>query len=236
MHPHQSKSLSVIIRSILFNIFFFFGTVILCLIFWPILLLPKFVMVRVNYSYLWIIAWLERHVLKLNYDLTGQENLPAVPYIVAMQHQSAWETFKLGLWFPNPVIILKQELTWIPIWGWFAVKMGVIPLNRQGGIKALNLMVRTAKNRVEENRPIVIFPQGTRSGPGEKTPYRIGIGKLYEALNLPVVPVQLNSGAYWPKRSFWKKPGIIQVKINPAIMPGLKIKDFMSVLESTLEN
>lgn len=225
----------ILLRSLLFNVLFFAVTAIMGVILLPALLLPRKQVRKVNLFYLRILNGMERKILKLDAAIEGWKNLSSTPHIIAMKHQSMWETLKLPLWFDDPAIVLKQELTWIPIWGWFLKKNGVIAIDRAGGMKALNKMVRDSQKAMAEGRHIVIFPQGTRVKPGDKAPYRIGVGKLYDALKVPVTPVWLDSGHYWPKRSFIKKSGRVRVQILPEISPNQRIKPFMQALESALE-
>jgi 1-acyl-sn-glycerol-3-phosphate acyltransferase len=171
----------------------------------------------------------------LRYEVRGREYLPAGPCLVAAKHQSAWETLKLHLLLPDPAVVLKRELTRLPVWGWFAVKAGMIPVDRGARGRALASLLAGARQVVAEGRPIVIFPQGTRTAPGTHHPYRIGVGMLYEQLHLPIVPMALNSGLYWPRRAFLKRPGTIVVEFLPPIQPGLDRHQAMHELEARLE-
>jgi 1-acyl-sn-glycerol-3-phosphate acyltransferase len=138
--------------------------------------------------------------------------------------------------FHDPAIVLKKELLRIPIWGWYLQRSGMIPIDRGGAAKALAGMMAAAHKAVAENRKIVIFPQGTRTAPGEQRPYKSGVAALYQELNLPVVPMALNSGLLWPKNSFMKKPGVITIEFLPPIAPGLARSEFMTRLKDALES
>lgn len=225
-----------LLRSALFTAAFYGWTAFLCFALLWMLLLPRRRMVAVASWYLRSVGWLERTLLGLDYEVRGLEHLPASgAYIVAAKHQSAWETMKLHELFGDPAIILKRELMWVPIWGWYAAKARMIPVDRGAGGRALSSMIANAKPVAAEGRPIVIFPQGTRTAPGERRSYRIGVGALYEKLGLPIVPVALNSGVFWPRRRFAKRPGRITVEILPPILPGLPRAAVMAELESRLE-
>lgn len=225
-----------LLRSIVFDAAFYGWTTVMCLALLWMLLLPRPGMVAVVRWYLGTVGWLERTILGLTYEVRGREHLPASgSCIIAAKHQSAWETMKLHEIFHDPAIVLKRELTWIPIWGWYARKARMIPVDRGAGGKALSSMVRNARPVVAEGRPIVIFPQGTRTAPGAHRGYRIGVGALYEQLRVPIVPVALNSGLYWPRRGVLKRPGRIVVEILPPIQPGLPRAAAMAELESRLE-
>ncbi|MGQ9371510.1 lysophospholipid acyltransferase family protein [Azospirillum sp. ST 5-10] len=226
----------LVLRSLLFNVAFYGWTTLACFGLLWMLLLPRQRMVAVVRWYLRVVAWLERTILGLDYEVRGLENLPRDgAYIVAAKHQSAWETMKLHLIFGDPAIVLKRELMWIPIWGWYARKARMIAVDRGARGRALNSMIDGARSVKDEGRPIVIFPQGTRTAPGAYRGYRIGVGALYDTLKLPMVPVALNSGLYWPRRSFVKRPGTIVVEILPPITPGLSRAAVMAELERRLE-
>jgi 1-acyl-sn-glycerol-3-phosphate acyltransferase len=137
--------------------------------------------------------------------------------------------------FNDPAIVLKKELLNIPIWGWYLRRSGMIPIDRAGKTKALSDMMEAAHKAAAAGRKIVIFPQGTRLPPTEWKPYKSGVAALYQELNLPVVPMTLNSGLFWPKHSFIKKPGAITVQFLPPILPGLSRDVMMERLKTELE-
>jgi len=223
------------LRSLIFNIVFHLWTAFACVAFVWVLLVPRPTMMVVVHWYLRTLHWLERTILGLDYEVRGRENLPQGSYIVAAKHQSAWETTKLHALFGDPAIVLKRELTYVPLWGWYARKTRMIPVDRGARGKALSSMVQNSIPVRDEGRPIVIFPQGTRVAPGTFRPYRIGVGVLYEQLGIPIVPVALNAGLYWPRRSFLKRPGTIVVEILPPIPPGKSRQAAMQELEARLE-
>ena len=154
------------LRSLIFNIAFYGWTTIACFGLLWMLLLPRRHMIAVVRWYLDTVGWLERTILGLDYEVRGRENLPAGACIVAAKHQSAWETMKLHALFGDPAIVLKRELTWIPIWGWYARKARMIAVDRGARGKALSSMIENSRPVAAEGRPIVIFPQGTRTAPG----------------------------------------------------------------------
>jgi 1-acyl-sn-glycerol-3-phosphate acyltransferase len=226
----------IVLRSLLFNLLFPAWTGFLCLALIGSLALPRPALIRVITWYLGTIAFLERVVLGIRYEVRGREHLPASgAFLVGAKHQSAWETMKLHALLGDPAIVLKRELMKVPIWGWFATRSQMIPVDRGAPAKALRSLVHGARKVAEQGRPIVIFPQGTRTAPGSLHPYRVGIGVLYEQLGLPLVPMALNSGLYWPRRSFFKRPGTIVVEFLPPILPGLARFEAMAELESRLE-
>lgn len=223
------------LRSHLFNAVFFVWTTLCCVGLLWMLLLPKRGFLAVVRWYLRSLALLERAILRLDHRVVGREHLPAAPFLVAAKHQSTWETMKLHLLFDDPAVVLKRELMWLPIWGWYAAKAELIPVDRGGRSKAVASMIDGARRVARQRRPIVIFPQGTRVAPGVYAPYRIGIAALYDALDLPVVPMALNSGVFWGRRSFRKKPGTVTVEFLPPIPPGLPRDAFLERLERQLE-
>ncbi len=223
------------IRSSLFAVVFVFWTFVPTTLFLWVLLLPqRYVFLTVTY---WQkqLAWFECVILGLDYRVEGREHLPKGLCIIVSKHQSAWETCKLNILFGNPSIVLKKELTYVPIWGWFAKASGLIPIDRKAGVKALGIMLRAAFKAKEQGRKIVIFPQGTRLKPREKKPYLVGVAALYQKLDLPIVPMALNSGLFWPKNAFLKKAGTITIRFLPPIEAGLKRGDMMKRLEAELE-
>jgi 1-acyl-sn-glycerol-3-phosphate acyltransferase len=227
--------MGMILRSILFNLLngvWTTGMHIVCL---PLLFAsPRSVQAAGG---IWIdgTLWLLKHVVGIDYRITGAENLPNTPAIYAAKHQSAWETLFLSRYLNFPAFVLKKELLSIPLFGWFLKRAGMIAVDRKGGASALRQMARQASETLEGGRSILIFPEGTRVAPGETRPYQPGVAALYTQLKTPVVPVALNSGLFWGKRAFLKKPGTIVVQILPPIPPGLDRKAVMRELEGRIE-
>jgi 1-acyl-sn-glycerol-3-phosphate acyltransferase len=176
-----------------------------------------------------------RALVGIRIDIRGRENLPDGAALIASKHQSAWDTIVYHMVLHDPAVIMKQELMLIPVYGWYAKKARMIPIDRKGGSSAARSMIRSAKAAVAEGRPIVIFPEGTRVSPGERVPYQPGVGGLYSQLDVPVIPVALNSGLFWPRRKFIRRPGTITLEFLKPIAPGLKRAAFISTLEERLE-
>jgi len=177
-----------------------------------------------------------RTLVGITYEVRGKEHFPADgKYLIACKHQSTWETLYIQNLIKNPVVILKKELTYIPIFGQALILAGAIVIDRSEGKKSLFRMVKAAQKSLKQGCPIFIFPEGTRSSPGKSGQYRAGIYFLYHTLKAPVVPIALNSGYFWPRRGFLKKPGHIIVEVLPPIMPGLEKGEFMKTLEETIE-
>jgi 1-acyl-sn-glycerol-3-phosphate acyltransferase len=171
----------------------------------------------------------------LSYEIAGRENIPAAPAIVAAKHQSAWETLALGALFDDPAFVLKRSLLLLPFVGWCLARLDMIAIDRTGGAGALRRMVAAARRAADRGRAIVVFPEGTRTAPGERLPYHPGVFALYRELALPVVPVAHNAGLYWPRRSLVRRPGRIVLSFEPAIAPGLPRAAFLAELERRIE-
>jgi 1-acyl-sn-glycerol-3-phosphate acyltransferase len=225
----------MVLRSILFNILYAIWTAgmhILCI---PILLGPGKWSRVAGGVWIDVDLWLLRHLVGLDYRILGAENIPTGPAIFASKHQSAWETLFLSRYLNYPAFVLKRELLSIPLFGWYLRKVGMIAVDRAAGASALRNMARQAGETFAKNRSILIFPEGTRVPPGESRPYHPGVAALYTQLKVPVVPVALNSGLFWGRKSFVKRPGIVTVQFLPPIPPGLDRKAFMRELESRIE-
>ncbi len=232
-------SFVIFIRSIIFNIFFYGFTTLVCLLLMPALLFPRSVVLGVTKLYLNGVRVIEKYILGLTYEIRGQQNLPKDgAYIVAAKHQSAYETMKLHALFGDPTIVLKKELLNIPIFGAFLKKIDVIPIDRSSKEDAIKAIVSGAKRMQENNRPIVIFPQGTRTATNATTtqkPYKGGIVKMYSNTDLPVIPMALNSGLFWGRNSFFKKPGKVIFEFLSPIETGLPDKKVMKAIEDRIE-
>ncbi len=172
---------------------------------------------------------------RIDYEIRGLENLPRGPFIVASKHQSAWDTMIFLHLFDRPSYVIKQELGRIPLLGWAMRDAEMVAVDRSGGTKALKGMVAQARDIVEAGRVVVIFPEGTRVAPGSHRPYHPGVAALYKELGVPVVPVGLNSGLFWPRRHFLRMPGTILLEFQPPIAPGLPRREFMKLLEQRVE-
>jgi 1-acyl-sn-glycerol-3-phosphate acyltransferase len=229
------------VRSILFNfLFYVIWTPLVCTLTLPSLLLPRRFAVMVAKFYQDGAYILQKYILGLDFEIRGLENKPAddTCYLVASKHFSAWETLQIFRLFKDATIILKKELLYLPLFGWFLKKLDVIALDRAKRTSALLSLYSGARKMVGQRRPIVIFPQGTRVYLHETIhdrPYKSGIIKLYSEIGLPILPVAINSGVYWPKNSFWKKSGKIIVEFLPVIPAGLPADDVMKQLEDQIE-
>jgi 1-acyl-sn-glycerol-3-phosphate acyltransferase len=226
----------LVLRSALFNLLYYVNLILWMLVFLPLFLLPRIWFIRVAQAQARSSLWLLRVVAGVRLEVRGRERIPAGGLIVASKHQSLWETFALFTVFDDPCYILKRELMWIPIFGWFTIKGGMVPINRRGGATALAAMNARARHEVRERRrQIIIFPEGTRRAPGAEPSYKYGVAHLYATLGVPLLPVALNSGLYWPRRRFIRRPGTIVVEIGEPIPPGLDRDVVFRELQASVE-
>ena len=163
--------------------------------------------------------WLSANLIGVRLRLDGE--VPEGPYLIDVKHQSMYETIQMLRVVRTPVVVLKHELSAIPLFGWMTRRYGVIPVDREAGSKALRRMLAAAKKALADRRPVVIFPEGTRVPPGERPALRSGFAGLYRALGLPVVPIAVDSGRLWG-RGLVKQPGLVTFKVGEIIPPGLK--------------
>jgi 1-acyl-sn-glycerol-3-phosphate acyltransferase len=222
-------------RSLLFNILFYVTTTLFVVIGSPLLFAPRRWAMAALAVHGRFELWLLEVIVGTKLEVRGREKLPNGACLVAAKHQSAWETFALIPLFRDPALLMKRELFWIPFHGWFSKKFEMIPVDRDKGPAALRRMLREAKARIADGREIIIFPEGTRRAPGAPPDYKTGVILLYEALRVPCVPVALNSGLFWPRRSLIRRPGTIVVEFLDPIPPGLPKAEFLKRLTEAIE-
>lgn len=229
------RSLGLWLRSLAFNVGWYLGSVLLAVVGSPLLLAPRRIVITWARAWIAFVLWWLRTTCGLSHCVVGLENLPAGPVIIACKHQSSWETLAFTLLFPDIAIVLKRELLFIPIVGWAMARAGNIAIARGDGAAALRGLVKQGRAAIAEGRSIVIFPEGTRVAPGDARPYHVGTAALYRQLNVPVVPVALNSGLFWGRRKWIKRPGTITLEVLSPIPPGLKRDAFMDTLRERIE-
>lgn len=227
--------MSIIVRSIAFNLAFYLVLAVYLIVALPTLLMPRGVLVWLVKNWSHVNFWLLRHICNLRYEVIGAEKIGHGPLLVASKHQSLWETFALMTVFDDPAYILKRELMWIPFFGWCAWKTDMIPVDRGAGSLALAAMTKLAKAEVGRRRQLIIFPEGTRRAPGAEPRYKFGVAHLYSEIGVPCLPVALNSGVFWPRRSFRRYPGTVTVEILDPITPGMDKQVFLSRVQSDIE-
>jgi 1-acyl-sn-glycerol-3-phosphate acyltransferase len=225
----------IIIRSVVFNVLFYLVLAAYLMVAMPTLLLPRWGIIRLAQHWGRVNLHLLRIVCGITVEWRGLEKIPAGAFLVAAKHQSVWETFALLTLFRDPTYILKRELLWLPLFGWAAWRAGMIPVDRGGGKPALAAMAARVRDALAAGKQIIIFPEGTRRPPGAEPKYKFGIAHLYGEGVAACLPIALNSGLFWPRRQFLRRPGTITVEILDPIAPGLAIDDFFARLQRDLE-
>jgi len=176
-----------------------------------------------------------RHICNIKVDFRGLDKIPRGAVLVASKHQSLWETFALMLVLEDPAYILKRELMFIPFFGWYAWKDAMIPVDRGRGSQALTEMTTRAREELARGRQIIIFPEGTRRAPGAEPNYKFGVAHVYADTGVACVPLALNSGLFWPRRSIRRYPGTIVVEALDPIPPGTDKPFFADMLKQRIE-
>src|SRR6202166_1477216 len=227
---------AIFLRSLLYNVLFY-----MLLIFWMLVGIPTFVMPRraiLKISSLWARSsiWLLRVVCNTKVEYRGLEKIPAGPLIVASKHQSMWETFALLQFFEQPLFILKRELQRIPLFGWYLIKAKMIGIDRSAGGRSLLQMARRAGEAVRHGRQLIIFPEGTRTPVDAPPQYKTGIAQIYVDCGVPCLPVALNSGLFWPRRTFMRYPGTLVVEFLDPLPPGLSRREFIARVSTVIED
>lgn len=223
------------IRLVLFQIYFWSWSTLINIVWLPALALPRITVVRGMEIWAAVSFWGLKHIIGLEYEIRGRENLPAGAAVFAFKHMSMWETIAQHILLRDPATVMKRELLRVPGYGWYAQKCEMIVIDRDGHASALRNLIRSARERIAAGRPIVIFPEGTRKLPGEAPDYKPGVAALYSSLDAPCVPVALNSGLFWARKGTKPRAGRIVVEILPAIAPGLSRAAFMTELQERIE-
>lgn len=224
-----------VLRSLVFWIIAMLFTLAIAIAALPTLLVHR------DVTYRWCMFWarallrLMRIICGLDLRVMGRERIPAGPAIFALKHQSAWETIAFPALAPPISGILKRELLMIPVYGWYMRRLGMVPIDRKAGGAAIREMLRRAKGETARGRSIMIMPEGTRLPPGRRGRYHPGVAALYTVLDVTVVPVALNSGLFWGRRSLLLRPGTITMEFLEPIPPGLARREFMILLQERIE-
>ena len=225
----------LVIRSVVFNVLFYLNLLMHFIAAIPTLAMPRWGIIAVARFWARTNLWLLRMVCGIRVEFRGVEKIPPGPLLVSSKHQSLWETFALLLILPDPAYIMKRELMWIPFFGWYTWKAGMIPVDRSRGSQALAEMNACARREAQHNRQIIIFPEGTRRPPGAEPKYKYGVVHLYAEMGVPCLPIALNSGLFWPRRSIRRYPGTIRVEVLDPIPPGLGKDEFFERLQGEVE-
>lgn len=225
----------ILLRSTAFDLLFYLSCLVIGLGVLPGLVLPPRFMRGLG-------RWWSRYSLGLleacagtGFEVQGAERIPKGPCIIAAKHQSAWDTLFFPAYLDSFAMVAKKELRLIPFYGWYAWRAGTVWVDRARGPAALRSLVQGARAALAGGQTVVVFPQGTRTPPGADAPYQPGIAALYAACGVPVVPVALTSGLFWPRRGLVKRPGTITVAFLEPIAPGLERAAFMDRLRERIE-
>jgi 1-acyl-sn-glycerol-3-phosphate acyltransferase len=227
---------SIFLRSLVYNVLFY-----ALLVFWILVAIPTFLMpprafMAIAKAWARSSVWLMRVVCNTRMEVRGLEKIPEGPLIVASKHQSMWETFALMPFFDAPLFIYKRELAWIPFFGWYLMKSKMIGVDRSGGLRSLMEMARRAPKEICSGRQLIIFPEGTRTPVDAPPNYMTGVGQIYANSAVPCLPVALNSGLFWPRRTFMRYPGTLVVEFLDPLPAGLNRKDFIAQIRVSIED
>ncbi|MDJ0894140.1 MAG: 1-acyl-sn-glycerol-3-phosphate acyltransferase [Alphaproteobacteria bacterium] len=225
-----------VLRASAFNLLFYGLTAVMALAAVPVALVSRGLTRRMVKLWSRSTEWLLATVVGLRVEIRGKHHLPSDPCLITSKHQSALETIMATDLLGDPAVVLKKELLRIPVWGWHAKQQRHVVVDRTAGAAALRRMRDDAKAALAAGRPVLIFPQGTRVAPGAKgVSYKPGVAGLYQALQVPVVPVALNTGLFWGRKSYTKFAGTAVIEFLPPIEPGLGKRAFLDRLESDIE-
>ncbi len=224
-----------ILRSLTFNVLFYAVLIAFLLAGLPLMLAGRKGVYLLARAWTRVTLWMFETICGVKHEVRGLERLPPGAVIVAAKHQSFWETFALSLYVPEFTFILKRELMWLPFFGWYLKAAGMIAIDRKSGSSALRQVIERSRPILAEGRQLVIFPEGTRRPPGAPPEFKYGVAHIYSANDVPCVPVALNSGLFWPRRKFIRRPGTVVVEFLEPIEPGLPRDEFFATLQERLE-
>jgi 1-acyl-sn-glycerol-3-phosphate acyltransferase len=225
----------IVLRSLLFNLVYYTNIILWMICALPSLLLPRIVLLRIVRAWARVNFFLMRTLAGITCEIRGRENVPPGGVLVASKHQSVWDTFAMFLVFDDPSYVLKRELMWLPLFGWLASKAEMIAVDRGARSKAMKQMHADGAAQLARGRQIIIFPEGTRRAPGAEPAYKYGVVYLYNEFGVPCVPIALNSGYFWPRRQFIRRPGKLVMEILPPIPPGGDKAAFFEELQAGIE-
>ena len=227
----------IVLRSVLFNTVFYINLIAQMIVMTPIyFLLPRKKAYVVAKNWARSNHWLFAKIVGTTFEIEGLEHLQSDRgYICAPKHQSFWDAYALLPWLEHPLYILKRELTWIPLFGWYLKKQRMVPVNRSARGKVMAAVMQRTRAEMDTGRQLVIYPEGTRRPPGAPPEYKYGIARLYRDLKVPVVPVVMHPGLFWPRRKFIRYPGHFKVEILPPIQPGMDPDAFLAHLIEVME-
>jgi len=226
---------AIFLRSLVFNILFYLVFLSWAIVALPTFAMPRGAMLRVANWWAQSNIFLMRTICNIKVEFRGAEKIPRGPLIVASKHQSMWETISLLHFFEAPFFAVKRELLFIPLFGLFLIKTRMIAIDRSAGGRALIRMARRAAEEVRSGRQFVIFPDGPRTAGGAPPQYKGGLGLIYVDCGVPCLPVALNSGLFWPRRTFMRYPGTLVVEFLDPLPPGLPRDQFLERVQTVIE-
>ena len=227
----------IVFRSVLFNTLFYLNLIAQMVVMTPAyFLLPRKKAYGVAKNWAKSSHWLFDKVVGTTFEIEGLENIPKDGgYIFAPKHQSFWDAYAMLPWLDDPFYILKRELTWIPLFGWYLKKQRMVPVDRSARGKVMAAVMQRTKEEMNSGRQLIMYPEGTRRPPGATPEYKYGVARLYRDLQVPVVPVVMHPGLFWPRRKFIRYPGHFKVRILPVIQPGMDPDAFLAHLVEVME-
>lgn len=228
----------ITIRSIIFVIWMYGWMAVLGIVALPTLVLPRAALLWFVRQFARLTLFGLRWICGIHVEFRGLEHVPGGPVLIAGKHQAMLDVFLPFLIFRDPVLVMKRELLWYPVIGWYSLKLRLLAIDREGKAKTMKLMLKAAQQRVnEEGRQMLIYPEGTRAEPGAPPSYKpAGIRAFYKSLKLPLVPLATNAGLCWPANGFRRRPGRVVYEVLPALTSDLNPKTMLSELETVLED
>lgn len=223
------------VRSIAFTIAFYLYSTIVALLMVPLFVCPRSWTTKALTWHGKGVAVLLRWIAGIRFEVRGLHNLPKGAALIAGKHNAFFDIFGSFTVLPDACFVLKKELAWVPFVGWYAAKAEMVVVDRAAHANALRKLVKDAKDRFANTRQLVIFAEGTRKTPGDPPDYKPGIAALYRELEMPVIPLALNTGVHWPAHGFKRFPGTIVFEFLEPIPPGLKRGEFMRQLQDRIE-
>ncbi len=224
------------LRSALFMVWMVVLTLIIGVLSLPVMVLPERIALASATLWRHLVLWGFRHIIGVRVVIRGLERIPPGPVLFASKHQAMWDTIKVFDLARNPAVVMKRELLNIPFYGWYGRKLDMIAVERDAHARALKALLKDAARAVKRGRSVVIFPEGTRTRPGERMPFKPGAAALYRSLGVPCVPIALNSGRCWPAKGFAFRPGTITLEILEPIAPGEPREAFTRMLTDRIDS
>lgn len=225
----------IVVRSTIFNLLFYVNVIVLMLLGLPSVVMGRRAAMFMARTWAKSSLWLLRLICGTTVEFRGSELIPTNGVVVAAKHQSTLETFALVAEVPNFSYVFKRELMWIPLFGWYLWAVDQIAIDRSSGSAALTQLTNSVAKFLKARRAILIFPEGTRRPVGAPPKYKHGVTHLYATLNAPVTPVAMNTGLFWPRRKFLRRPGTAVIEFLPTITPGLTRDQFAQKLQDQIE-